>query len=103
MTFGGALLQLLYNLLLLSDKTLNALLLGDPNEPLSRRIARARDAGSVSACRACAVLTFVFSLIGPKRDHCTWSLEPGSIGREIWAWSPAQDAQKTIEIPHVGQ
>lgn len=77
------------NAALILDKCLNTLLLGDPNETLSARIARCREQGERWATIVCSVLTFVFNLIPSiKRDHCTWSLEPGSIGAEVWDWSP---------------
>ena len=91
--------QIALNTALILDKTLNTTLLGDPNETLSRRIARASLAGERWAARACKVLTWIFELIGSDHDHCAWSLQPGSVGREVWAWSPVEGAQKTVSAP----
>lgn len=79
--------QFLVNVLELADKALNTATLGNPNENMSRRIARAREAGERWAAAACRVLTVIF---WPFRhgDHCTWSLQPGSEAAEIWHWSP---------------
>jgi hypothetical protein len=74
--------RLTLNWLLWIDKTGNVLLLGNPNETISRRTARARDAGEKWARRACWVLSKVLG-----HDHCGKALEPGTIGTEIWAWS----------------
>ena len=78
------------NLALTADLALNAVLLGLPGETVSRRTARARTAGSVSARRFCACLTWTFNtLLRMNRDHCTWALAPGpSVGAEVWHWSP---------------
>ena len=81
--------QLGLNAALTLDLMLNAALLGQPGETVSRRTARARAAGSVAARRFCAILTWSFGLLGMDRDHCTWALSDGpSIGREVWHWSP---------------
>jgi hypothetical protein len=73
---------------LAGDHVLNTLLLGDPNETLSRRIARARAAGQRWAVVTCRVLQAVLGGHGAT-DHCTWALtnsEPlGS--REVWNWN----------------
>lgn len=77
--------QLAINVALLLDHAMNVVLLGDPNEAVSARAARARRAGSVAARRFCAVLTFFLRGHG---DHCTWALgnTGPSIGRELWSW-----------------
>jgi hypothetical protein len=80
--------QLGLNFALLTDKALNTILAGDPNETVSQRTARAREAGQRWATHACAVLTWAGNLMGANRDHCTWALSPGSIGAEVWDWSP---------------
>lgn len=96
----SALGQLADNTALIADKALNTISGGDPNETFSRRIARARDAGQTWARRCCAGLTWAFNLLpGIKRDHCTWSLEPGSIGAEVWHWSSLDSVQKTLVVP----
>lgn len=71
------------NVALIADHALNTFLLGDPNETLSRRIARARAAGQSWAKLVCKVLSF-FAFGG---DHCTWAEQPGTSGNEIWHWS----------------
>lgn len=86
--FCNGVAQYLLNAAIVADLGLNALLGGQPLETLSQRTARARRAGSKPAAAFCAVLTWVFNRFGAKGDHCQWSLEePGSLGRELWAWS----------------
>lgn len=102
-TFCSQVGQLAENIALIADKLANACLLGDANEALSRRIARSREDGQPWARRVCAVLTWGFNLPVRrvnKRDHCTWALQPGSISREIWHWSPiSPETQKIILLP----
>jgi hypothetical protein len=76
---------------LIADKALNTFpLLGSPNETVSQRCARCREAGQRWAFYACAVLTWIGKTVFRQdRDHCTWSLTPGSVGKEIWDWSPS--------------
>lgn len=70
--------QITLNLLLAFDQFANALLLGDPNETISRRTARARNSGEAWAKALCSVLNII------SKDHCTWALTPGpSIGAEV--------------------
>lgn len=82
-----------YNYLLILDKLGNTVLLGDPNETLSRRTARARDAGDRFGRIGCAILEFF------SKNHCAWSLEPGSLGRELWSWSRADEHPKIVRTP----
>ena len=79
--------QLVVNVLELADKALNTLTLGDPNENMSRRIARARAAGDRWAAIACRMLTWLFWIFTRSPDHCALALQPGTLGREIWHWS----------------
>lgn len=81
-TLCASIRQIFINWALWLDKTGNIILLGNPNETISRRTARAREAGHKWAVRACWVLSKVFGY-----DHCTFALEPGTIGTEVWAWS----------------
>ena len=69
------------NIGLAVDRLVNAILLGNANETLSQRTARAELAGSKLARLACRAINLV------DRNHCTWSLEPGTVGVEIWQWS----------------
>ena len=71
---------------------LNTLLLGDADETVSARTARARNAGSKPACWFCAFLTWAQTVVtggAVTRDHCLYALDksikPNS--REIWSWS----------------
>ena len=81
--------QLLLNTLLIIDKAGNTVLLGDPNQTLSARAARARLAGSKPAAAFCAVLTWIGNRFSGHGDHCTWAISDSpSIGAEIWHWSP---------------
>lgn len=75
--------QFALNLGLALDHLANTLLLGDPNETLSRRVGRARDAGHKWASAVCRVLSQLFG-----RDHCGFAESPGTTARELWAWSP---------------
>ena len=70
------------NIALAVDRLLNAALLGNANETLSQRTARAELAGNKFAKLACRIIGLV------DRNHCAWSLEPGTVGSEIWPWSP---------------
>lgn len=74
--------QFAMNWLLWLDRTGNTILLGDPNETISRRTARAREAGEKWAFVACKILAFFLG-----RDHCAYAMTPGSWGKEIWHWS----------------
>lgn len=75
-------LQYAHNLGLALDKLLNALLLGDPDELLSRRCARAAYAHVAGFWHVCRLLDRLF---GPH--HCYLAEEAGSAGRELWHWS----------------
>lgn len=83
------------NWLELADKALNTATGGDPNENMSRRIARAREAGERWAAFACQALTAMFWIFTRNPDHCTMSLRPGTLGREIWHWS-ANDTEPVL-------
>ena len=80
--------QLVANLALLLDHAGNTLLLGDPNETISSRTARARNAGHRWAAVACRVLTAVLGGHGDE-DHCAYAIDATlpSMGREVWNWS----------------
>lgn len=81
--------QLFYNWALWLDKTGNTILLGSPNETISARTARARDAGERWAAVFCRILTFCANTMSLRQtDHCTWSEGASSIAKEIWHWSP---------------
>lgn len=82
----AAVRQIIINWAELADKALNTALLGDPNENLSRRIARARKAGEAWARVACRILTALFWVFN-RSDHCTLSLEVGTNAAEVWHWS----------------
>lgn len=69
------------NIGLAMDRLANAALLGNANETLSQRTARAELAGNRIARLACRLLGLI------DRNHCAWSLEPGTIGMEIWSWN----------------
>lgn len=85
------------NLALALDRLLNALTAGSSNETVSQRTARARAAGHAWAVHACAFLTRAARLLGSDQaDHCTWSLEPGTLGEELWHWSPPVAAQDAL-------
>ena len=79
----------------LLDHAANTLLLGDANETVSVRIARARNVGRRWATWACRCLTLVFG-----RDHCSYVLDCSVLpnSREIWDWNTGRlrDRPKTL-------
>jgi hypothetical protein len=84
--------QFALNIANLLDHALNTILLGDANETVSLRTARARRSGARWAIHACNVLTFasrVATLGFASEDHCTWALDEslGQVSREIWDWN----------------
>lgn len=82
-------LQVALNLAELLDVMGNTLLLGSPQETVSRRVARARASGERWAAVACRGLSVLFWFM--RRDHCTWALTPGVIAKEVWHWSPPDE------------
>jgi hypothetical protein len=84
--------QYALNWLNLLDHAGNTLLLGDANETMSARTARARRAGRRWATYACQALTWGAWLVtfgASKVDHCTYALDPHILpnSREIWDWN----------------
>lgn len=84
--------QFFINFLNLADHALNFLLLGDADETVSARIARARHAGWRWAYHACQFLSWLTKLVTfgkIDRDHCNTALDktirPNT--REIWNWN----------------
>jgi len=82
----------LLNGLNLLDHSLNWILLGDSDETVSARTARARNAGSKNACRFCAFLTWCQKVVTfgkMKGDHCDYALDKSVTPNtcEIWNWS----------------
>jgi len=91
--------QYLLNWLNLLDHALNTLLLGDADETVSARTARARNAGSKPACYFCAFLTWgqkVVTFGTVTRDHCDYALDrqTSTNSREIWSWSQGKILDK---------
>jgi hypothetical protein len=79
------------NLLNLLDHAGNTFLLGDANETISARTARARNAGQKWAITVCSILTYLakaFTFWTFKGDHCTYALNASILpnSREIWNW-----------------
>jgi hypothetical protein len=104
--------QYFLNWLNLIDHAGNTLLLGDANETISARTARARNAGQVWASYACKILSFgakVVSFGGFTGDHCTYALDEKILpnSREIWNWDDMsirpvpETIIDDIEIPDV--
>ena len=84
--------QYLLNFLNMLDHMGNFLLLGDPNETISARTARARNAGQKWAkifCKILSVGATVVSFGGFKGDHCDYALDPAILpnSKEIWDWN----------------
>lgn len=80
--------QYVLNWLNLLDHAGNTLLLGDANETMSARSARARDAGRRWAAWFCAALTvgqIIVTFGRIRRDHCAYALDASVIpnSREI--------------------
>jgi hypothetical protein len=71
------------NFLLALDRLVNALLLGNANETISQRAARAQITGNRIAAALCGFLDLFDS------GHCTDSLDPdsGTNAAEIWDWN----------------
>ena len=95
--------QFILNVANLADHAGNTLLLGDANETLSARTARARNAGSRAAAVFCSFLTLgqravTFGRV--KRDHCQYALDASVLpnSKEIWDWTTGKirTAPKTI-------
>lgn len=88
----SALRQYGINLALWADDSLSVMLGGKPGDTISRRTARARDAGEKWAKVGCAILTWIQNKVfRAPGDHCTFSEGPGSIGAEVWDWSPQDE------------
>jgi hypothetical protein len=83
--------QYALNWLNLADHAVNTLLLGDADETVSARVARARKAGHIWAFYACSTLSFtvkVITLGHINRDHCVHALDTSRPNTgEIWNWS----------------
>ena len=84
--------QYFLNWLNLLDHAGNTLLLGDSDETISARTARARLAGQKWAFVACAILTFLTKVVTfgkVSRDHCDYALDKSALpnSKEIWSWS----------------
>ena len=79
------------NWLNLLDHAGNTLLLGDADETLSARIARARNHNHAWAFQACRALSFAVKLLTfgkIVRDHCDHALDhTPTNSREIWNWN----------------
>jgi len=83
--------QFLLNFVNLLDHTANFLTLGDANETVSARTARARAAGQKWAKYACMLLTFLAKVVTFGQyvgDHCDYAINPKILpnSREIWDW-----------------
>ncbi len=84
--------QYFLNLANLADHILNTLLLGDPNETVSARTARARRAGRRWAVWACKALTLGARIVTFGQvtgDHCDYALNEQVLPncREIVDWN----------------
>jgi hypothetical protein len=84
--------QFVLNGLNLLDHTINFILLGDSDETVSARTARARIAGHKWAVWMCETMTEVQKIVTlgkVTRDHCDYALDksirPNSA--EIWNWN----------------
>ena len=103
--------QFFLNLANLLDHALNMLLLGDADETVSARIARARNAGHQWASKVCDFLGFATKVVTFGKidhDHCAVALDksvrPNS--REIWDWNTMtlnQTPVSEVEVIDVGE
>jgi hypothetical protein len=67
----------LLNWLVLLDEAANTLFGGSPGETISSRAGKARANGKWWACRLCAFLGWVATMLaGKPTDHCAQSIEP---------------------------
>lgn len=88
--------QYVLNWLNLLDHAGNTLLLGDANETMSARAARAREAGQRWAAWFCAALTWgqiVVTFGKVRRDHCAYALDRRVLPNseeilDLTAWPP---------------
>ena len=103
--------QFLLNFLNLADHFANFLLLGDADETVSARTARARNAGKHWASKLCDFLSFATRIVTfgkVDHDHCAMALDktirPNS--REIWNWDTCslnQTPLSEVEVVDVGE
>ena len=93
----SAVRQFVFNTAIIADHILNWVLLGDPNETVSARTARARNSGSKTAAVFCRVLTFTFR---NKPDHCSYALSntQPSVAREIWDWNSDEIIPTGVQV-----
>jgi hypothetical protein len=85
----------------LIDHITNTIILGDPNETVSARTARARLAGQKWAIYFCNFLTFgakVVTLGEVTRDHCQYALDKSVLpnSREIFDLNTMKFHEKPI-------
>ena len=85
------------------DHGLNWLTLGDADETVSARTARARNHGSKLAAAFCDFLTAATAVVTfgrVKRDHCEWALLKSALPltREIWDWNTNSIRAQPINI-----
>lgn len=95
--------QYFLNWLNLFDHMLNTLLLGDANETVSARTARARKAGQKWAIFVCNFLTTATRIVtfgAVNRDHCDYALDASVLpnSREIWNWSKMEINETPVTI-----
>lgn len=95
--------QYALNILNMIDHAVNTILLGDPEETISTRIALARKAGQKWAEYVCKILTFLQKIVTfgkMTRDHCTYALDykvlPNT--REIWNWNTGEIEENPVNI-----
>jgi hypothetical protein len=70
-------MRYVWNLLIALDQFVNTFLLGDPDETISSRAAKAMLKGKRWGCVLCRLLDYV------QKDHCLKSLEPLAGSRAI--------------------
>ena len=68
--------QFIINLLIILDEFLNTLTLGSPEETISSRSAKARNAGKKWGCIMCKFLNLF------QKNHCDKALLPTSAGND---------------------
>lgn len=93
------------NWLNLLDHAGNTLLAGDPNETISARVARAREAGRRWAAWFCRALTWgqvivTFGIV--RRDHCAYALDRAVLPNteelvDLTAWPPRVRMRTIVE------
>ena len=82
--------QYLYNLALSFDQSINAILLGDPDESISGRCGRAVASGNPKwfVVPLAKFVDLLFLVLFKEKDHVKNAIEPEEFPheKELWSW-----------------